>query len=34
VLWEDELGMGMIDRVMKFTYPYEYDEELREANRA
>jgi hypothetical protein len=34
VIWEDEFDINTRDRVMESTYPYEYEEELREINKA
>jgi G:T-mismatch repair DNA endonuclease (very short patch repair protein) len=32
VVWEDEIDINLPDRIMKFSYPYEYEEELRRTN--
>lgn len=33
ILWEDELDSDCIDRIMEFTYPYEYRYELERINK-
>jgi hypothetical protein len=30
IIWDDEVGFSTRDRIMEFTYPYEYEEELRQ----
>ena len=33
VFWEDEIDINTRDRIMQFTFPYEYDFEIEEVNK-
>jgi hypothetical protein len=33
VIWDDEININVRDIIMEFTYPYEYQEELKEINK-